>query len=181
MPFRIPAMACVSMCLLSSSAPAQQPSKPAQPKPRPAVKLSLIETVKQYAQKAGASIDDTKSTADMVVSNLPDAKGIKLTIVVVNDRRKNLLGFYIYNFGNLKDAPGRDEVNRYLLSANDLITIGSFFVDGDQDIGYKYLVAAEQPLSQASFQSIYLTMAAVARERMAEIKRLLGQSPRKEG
>ncbi len=116
----------------------------------------------------------------MVVSNLPDAKGAKLTSVIVNDRRKNLLGFYIYNFGNLKDAPGRDDVNKYLLAANDLITIGSFFVDNEQDIGYKYLISTQQPLDQAVFQSIYLTMAAVARERRAEIKRLMGQPPSKE-
>ena len=168
---------CAALMLgLSAGAQQPEPAKPGQAKPRVS-KLSLMDTVKLYVQKAGASADETKSTADMVVSNLPDARSAKLTIVIVNDRRKSLLGFYIYNFGNLKDAPGRDEVSKYLLAANDLITIGSFFVDNEQDIGYKYLISTQQPLAQAVFDSIYFTMAAVARERRAEIKRLLGQAP----
>ena len=150
---------------------AQQPpaTRPAAPKPKP-----LIDQVKQFVLRAGATIDTVKSTATMVVSNLPDAKGGKTNVVVVHDRRKNFLGFYIYNFGSVKEISNREEVYKYLLSINDSITVGSFFVDGDEDIGYKYLVNAGQTISQPVFDSIYLTMAAVAREHRPEIRKLIG-------
>ena len=67
-----------------------------------------------------------------------------------------------------------------MLTTNDAITIGSFFVDGDDDIGYKYLVSSAQPLTSSAFDSIYTTMAAVARERKTEIRQLLGTPADKE-
>jgi hypothetical protein len=108
------------------------------------------------------------------LGNYPDAKGGKVTIVLVNDRRRNLLGFYIYNFGSLKGTANKEAVYKYLLGANDSITIGSFFVDSDDDIGYKYLVSSAQAMNQAAFEYAYFTMAAVARERKPQIKKLLG-------
>jgi hypothetical protein len=83
------------------------------------------------------------------------------------------VGFYIYNFGSVKNASNREEVYKYLLSANDAITIGSFFIDNEDDIGYKYLISAAQPITQAQFDSAYLTMAAVARERRQQIRDLI--------
>jgi Putative bacterial sensory transduction regulator len=159
---------------------AQQPAQEQTPSaPRPAPRLAFADRVRQYVQRLGATVDQGKSTADMIVSNLPD-KGGKLTVVVVNDRRKNLIGFYMYNFGSVKNVPNREEVFKYLLSANDSITIGSFFVDSEDDIGYKYLVSAAQQLSQAEFDHAYLTMVAVARDRRPEIRQLLGLSTKKE-
>ena len=157
--------------------PAQQiePGAAVPPKVvKPAPQLTFSDRMKQFLRRTGSTIDDTKSTPDMVVSNYPDAKGGKVTIVMVNDRRRNLLGFYIYNFGSLKGAANREAVYKYLLAANDSITIGSFFVDSDDDIGYKYLVSGAQALNQATFDYAYFTMAAVARERKPQIKRLLG-------
>lgn len=142
--------------------------------PKPAPKLTFVDRVKQYLQRSGSTVDDSKSTPDMVVSNYSEGKGGKVTIVVVNDRRRNLLGFYVYNFGSLKGATNKEEVYKYLLSANDAITIGSFFVDSDDDIGYKYLASSAQVMNQTAFEYAYLTMAAVARERKPEIKKLIG-------
>jgi hypothetical protein len=163
---------------------AQQPEAPPQleqPKvARPAPKLTFADRIKQYLQQVGGTVDAAKSTVDMVVSNYLDPKGGKTTVVIVNDRRKNLVGFYIYNFGSLKDVANRDEVYKYLLSTNDAITIGSFFVDGDEDIGYKYLMNSAQPLTLNLFDTIYVTMTSVARERRTEIRRLLGLSSKKE-
>lgn len=164
----------ISLAMVVVEARAQQTPPPEQaqpPKPKP---LTFSERMKQYLKRSGAMVDETKSTPDMVVSNYPDAKGNKLTIVLVNDRRRNLLGFYIYNFGSLKGVANREDVYKYLLGANDAITIGSFFVDSDDDIGYKYLVSAGLSMTQAAFDSAYFTMAAVARERKAEIRKLLG-------
>jgi hypothetical protein len=173
----------LAVALAFAQAQAQDPAA-AQTEPpkvtRPAPKLSLIDSVKRYMQQVGATVDQSKSTADMVVSNYTDPKGGKTTIVIVNDRRKGLLGFYVYNFGSIKKATNREEIYKYLLGANDAITMGSFFVDTDEDIGYKYLVSTAQPLNQTAFGTIYLTMATVARERRADIRQMLGLSAAKE-
>lgn len=156
--------------------PGSQEQKPARPAPR----LSLMDTVKRHLQRLGSAIDASKSTVNMVVSNYPDPKGGKTTIVIINNQGKSLLGFYIYNFGSLKGVANREEIYKYLLSTNDAITIGSFFVDNEDDIGYKYMVSTQQPLNQAAFEATYLTMAAVARERRPEIRKLLGASESRE-
>lgn len=150
---------------------AQEPTQPPKPRPRP---VTFAERMKQYLTRTGATIDDSKSATDMIVSNSADAKGGKITVVLVNDRRRNLLGFYIYNFGSVKNAANKEEVYKYLLEANDAITIGSFFVDGEEDIGYKYLVSSAQAMNQAAFDYAYFTMAAIARDRKPEIRKLLG-------
>ena len=166
----------IAIALIWGSAQAQQ-IEPGQTSPPKVVKpapLTFSERMKQFLRRSGATIDDSKSTLDMVVSNYPDAKGGKVTIVLVNDRRRNLLGFYIYNFGSLKSAANKEAVYKYLLATNDSITIGSFFVDNDDDIGYKYLVSSAQAMNQAAFDYAYFTMAAIARERKPQIKKLLG-------
>jgi hypothetical protein len=159
---------------------AQQPAtKPETQATRPAApRLGLMDMVKRSLPRMGAGIDSSKSTAQMIVSNYTDPKGGKTTIVIVNDRTKNLLGMYVYNFGSLKDATNREAVYKYLLSANDAITIGAFFVDSEDDIGYKYLMSVGQSLNQAAFEASYLMMAAVARDRRPEIRKLLGLSAR---
>lgn len=173
----------IALAIVAGQAFAQQTEQPQTPPPKvvkPAPKLTFADKVRQYLQQLGATIDPSKSTPDMVVSNYPDQKGGKTTVVIVNDRRKNLVGFYIYNFGSLKDATGREEVYKYLLTTNDAITIGSFFVDGEDDIGYKYLVSSAQPLTLNAFDTIYTTMTTVARERKSEIRKLLGIPDSKE-
>lgn len=174
----------LAIASISGLAIAQQQTDPTQtgpPKvPKPVPKLTFTDRMRQYLQRTGSTVDEAKSTPDMVVSNYPDAKGGKITIVLVNDRRRNLLGFYIYNFGSLKGATNKEAVYQYLLAANDAITIGSFFVDGDDDIGYKYLVNGAQAMTQAAFESTYFTMAAAARERKPEIRKLLGAANQKD-
>ena len=85
-----------------------------------------------------------------------------------------MLALYVYNFGSLKEATNREEVYKYLLSANEKLSIGAFFVDDEEDIGYKYLMNVGLSLNQAAFESAYLMMAAVARDRKAEIRKMLG-------
>jgi hypothetical protein len=172
-------LAVLALALLVVEASAQQTEPAPQAKPA-APRPSLIESVKRHIKRLGATIDDAKSSGEMVVSNYNDPRGGKTTIVVINDRRKNLLGFYIYNFGSVKNATNREDVYKYLLQANDDITLGSFFVDKDSDIGYKYLVTNTQMANSSAFDSVYLTMASVVRDRRAEIKQLLGNTGEKE-
>ena len=97
----------ILLAVVASHAVAQQTEQPQTPPPKvakPAPRLTFADKIKQYLQQLGATIDPAKSTPDMVVSNYPDTKGGKTTVVIVNDRRKNLVGFYIYNFGSLKNA-----------------------------------------------------------------------------
>jgi hypothetical protein len=163
----------VVIAVAAIEAMAQQPEQQAQaPAPRP--RATFAERMKQQVRRVGGTVDQTKSTGDMVVSNVSDGKGGKLTIVIVNDARKSLVGFYIYNFGSLKNAANKEEVYKYLLLTNDAITIGSFFVDGEEDIGYKYLTSGVGSMSNVEFDQVYLTMAAVARERRAKIREMLG-------
>jgi hypothetical protein len=172
----------LAMTLVPAPALAQQ-ADPTQTPPKvakPAPKLTFAERMKQYLIRVGGTVDEGKSTADMIVSNSANLRGGKVTIVIVNDHRRNLLGFYVYNFGSLKNATNKEAVYKYLLEANDSITIGSFFVDSDEDVGYKYLVSAGQTMSQPAFETAYMTMAAVARERKPEIKKLIGVSSEKE-
>lgn len=168
----LPVLLAFLVGTVSAQTEATQTEKPKAVRP-PAPK-PLIESLKPYLVLAGATIDESKSTATMIVSNHPDSKGVKTNVVILHDKKKGFLGFYIYNFGSVKDLGAREEVFKYLLSINDSITIGSFFVDGDEDIGYKYLVSTSQSMNQKSFEAIYLTMLAVAREHKPEIRKLLG-------
>lgn len=170
----------IVLALIAGQASAQEPEPvPLGQEPRaarPVVRQSFTARMKQYLQRTGATIDEAKSSAEMVVTNYPDPKGGKTTVVIVNDRRKNLLAFYIYNFGNVKNASNKEDIYKYLLSTNDEITIGSFFVDSEEDIGYKYLVSSALGMTQATFETTYTTLAAVARERKTEIRQLLAGS-----
>jgi hypothetical protein len=151
-----------------------QTEQPPAQKPRP---QTFVQRTKLLLARTGATVDDSRGTADMVVSSYADPKGAKTTIVIVNDRKRNLLGFYVYNFGNVKEMKSKEEVYRYLLEANDAITIGSFFVDSEDDIGYKYLANNQATMTPAAFESVYFTMATVTRERKPEIRKLLGLPP----
>jgi Putative bacterial sensory transduction regulator len=162
---------------------AQQTEPPQTPPPvaRPAPQSSIIDLVRRYLLQLGATINEGKSEPDMVVTNYLDPKGGKITIVILNERTKKLLGFYIYNFGNLKEVSRREEIYKYLLSINERITLGSFFIDKDDDIGYKYRISTQQRISQTMFESIYYTMSVAVREHRPEIRRLLDKASSKEG
>jgi hypothetical protein len=152
------------------------PPKVTRPTPRPA----FADSVKKNLQRIGAVVDEGRSKPEMVVSIFTDDKENKVTVVVINYRGTNLIGFYIYNFGNLKDVANREEVYKHLLTTNDAITLGSFFVDSDSDIGYKYLMSASLAQSPAAFDSIYRNMATVAIEQRTKIREMLGLAPNKE-
>lgn len=159
------------IALLAVPASSQETQQPAVQRPAP--RLTQIETIKRFLPRVGAVVDQAKSSGDLIVSNYTHPRGTKITLVIQHKRDKSLLGFYIYNFGSVKGVTNREPIYKYLLSTNDAITIGSFFVDDEDDIGYKYLMSSEQPPNLAVFHSVYLTMAAVTVERRGEISKLL--------
>ncbi|HKY03516.1 MAG TPA: hypothetical protein VJQ56_01435 [Blastocatellia bacterium] len=172
-------IAAAAVSLSAAPSAAQQTETP--PKAaRPAQRPSFADTVKKNLQRIGATVDEGRSKPEMVVSNFTDDKENKVTVVVINYRGTNLIGFYIYNFGNLKDAAQREDIYKHLLTTNDAITIGSFFVDTDSDIGYKYLMNASLAQSASAFDSVYKNMATVAIEQRAKIREMLGLAPNKE-
>ncbi len=157
--------------------PTQATEKP-KPKPAPPRPKPLMEQVRDYVQKIGGTVDESKSSAVMVVSNYIDEKaGTRTNVVVLQGKNKNLLSFYIYNFGSIKGAPNKEELYRYLLGANEKISLGTFFVDDEDDIGYKYLINTSTSISRPTFESIYLTMIGVEREHKPQIRKLLGLEP----
>jgi hypothetical protein len=172
-----PILICAGLLALTApawAARAAQQQPPEQPRAqRPAPKLTVMETVRRHLQRFGATIDETKSQADMVVSSYSNEKG-KVKIVIVNDRRKELLQFYVYNFGSVKDAINREEIDKYLLLTNESLPLGAFFVDKEQDIGYKYSMSSLQ-LTYTAFASVYSSIVVAANLRRPEIRKLLAE------
>jgi hypothetical protein len=162
----------------AAQTPSDAQNKPEQP--HPVRRLSPVETIRKHMQRLGYSIDESKSKPDMIVSNYSDPKKGKVTIAMVYDKRKEVVSFYIYNFGNVGKAADPGALHQYLLAANDAIIIGGFFVDHEGDIGYKYASAAGQ-LSMGSFEVIYETMAGVALDRRPEIRKLIESGKKDEG
>jgi len=60
--------------------PAQAPPRVAKPAPR----LTFAERMRQYLQRTGSAIDESKSSPEMIVSNSADARGGKVTIETRN-------------------------------------------------------------------------------------------------
>jgi len=148
--------------------------------PRTVRRASPIDTIRRSLQRLGYAVDEAKSQPGMVVSTYSDAKKGKVTIVMIYDKRKEVVGFYIYKFGNVDKAVDPVALNKYLLAANDEIIIGGFFVDKEGDIGYKYVSSASQ-LSLASFEVVYVTMATVALDRRPQIRQLIETGKKEEG
>ena len=151
----------------------EQSQKKEPPRTTRITKAPPLETIRHHLQRLGKPIDEAKSKDDVVVSYYDDAKKGRVAIAITYNRKKDLIGFFIYDFGNVKRAPDPAALQQYLLSANDELSIGAFFVDSDHDIGYKYLLAPSQ-LTFGSFENVFLTMGEAALERRTEIRRLAG-------
>lgn len=125
--------------------------------------------LKTYVKRVGARVDEAKG--NLLVTSMPVGKG-RVQIRLLNDATKNRLGFYAYGFGNVRGAKDAAALYEYLLRSNSDLAIGSFFVDEDQDIGYKFFLSTRDPISYATFETAYLAMAAVIGERGPRIIRL---------
>jgi hypothetical protein len=171
-------IAIALMCGFAAGSKSTQPRRSAQG--RKTCSADIQRPDEAVPARSGSTIDDSKSTVDMVVSNYPDAKGGKVTIVLVNDRRRNLLGFTFTTLGVSKSSANK-EASTSTAGGQRLDNNGSFFVDNDDDIGYKYLVSSGAGDEPGAFDYAYFTMAAVARERKPQIKKLLGPANEADG
>ena len=143
---------------------------------RAAAALSL-ETLRGYVSRLGARIESTRGS--LLVTSKAAGRG-RVEIRLLNDNRKNRLGMYAYGFGNVANAGDRTELFGYLLRANSELGVGSFFVDKDDDVGYKVLLDTRDPLSFETFQISYLAMVNAIQEHGGEIARLAGPDAQRE-
>jgi hypothetical protein len=139
--------------------------------PAPAHAALSPETLRGYIARVGAKIESTKG--NMFVTTMP-VRNARVEIRILNDARKNRLGLYAYGFGNVTGASDKGDLLEYLLKANSELGVGSFFVDKDDDIGYKALLDTGDPLSYQTFQVVYLAMVQTIAEHGPEIARRAG-------
>jgi hypothetical protein len=127
------------------------------------------ETLGSFVRRVGARVDSTKG--NLFVTTFPVERG-RVEIRLVNDASRERLGFYAYGFGNAKEAKDPKALYEYMLRANSDLAIGSFFVDKDDDIGYKFFLSTREPMNFLTFETVYVAMANVIKERGPEIVRL---------
>jgi hypothetical protein len=113
---------------------------------------------------------------NLYVTSVPVGKG-RVEIRLLNDATKQRLGFYAYGFGNVTAAQDQKEVLAYLLRANGDLGVGAFFVDRDQDIGFKFFVNTRDTLSYQTFEIIYLAAANIISEHAPIIMKMTSVSP----
>lgn len=131
------------------------------------------ESLRAYIGRLGARVDSVKG--NMFVTSLAAGKG-RIEIRLLNDAPKQRLGFYAYGLGNAANAGNPVDLYAYLLQANSELAIGTFFVDKDQDIGYKFLIDTRDPLSYDTFSITYLAMVNVLKERGPVIREMLNKA-----
>lgn len=139
------------------------------PVPRAEASLSQ-ESLRSYIQRIGARIES--SQGNLFVTTMGSNR-TRVEIRLLNDPSKQRLGLYAYGFGNAANAKDSGMLYEYLLHANSELGIGSFFVDKDKDIGYKFLADTRDPLSFETFSIIYLAMVNVIKERRSEIGKMM--------
>jgi hypothetical protein len=134
------------------------------------------ESLRAFVKRVGARIESNKD--NLFVTSKDVGRG-RVEIRLLNDSEKQRLGFYAYGFGNAGSAKDQKALYEYLLNANSDLAIGSFFVDGDQDIGYKFFLSTREPLTYTTFETVYLAMSNVIKERGPVIMRMArGAEPR---
>lgn len=145
----------------------QAPSDANAPKPKP-----LHETLRGYLRQIkGVRLERADKDPNTIVSRYTTTTGEAFDIVVIYAPRKKMVGLYSYAFGNVAQAAEADELRALLLSANEALAFGSFFVDKEQDIGLKWSLRTETPITFEAFQTVYLGLAAAAKEYAPQIAR----------
>lgn len=145
----------------------------------PRAEASLgADTLTGFVKRVGARVESSKGK--LLVTSIGAERG-RIEIRLVNDTARERLGFYAYGFGNAKAAKDKAALYEYLLHANSDLAIGSFFVDSDDDVGYKFFLSTREPMAYATFETTYLAMVNVIKERGPDILKMSGPSGTPEG
>jgi hypothetical protein len=132
------------------------------------------ETLASFIRRVGGRIESTKG--NLFVTSFA-VERVRVEIRIVNDGGKDRLGFYAYGFGNVKNAKDQKAVLEYMLRANSDLAIGSFFLDKDDDIGYKFFLSTRETMRYMTFETVYVAMAKVIQERGPEIVKMTSGAP----
>ncbi len=136
------------------------PEGEAAPKPKP-----MHETLRGYLRQIkGVRLERPDKDPNTIVTHYTASTGETFDIVVIHSPRKKMVGLYSYAFGNVAEARNANDLRALLLNANEALAFGSFFVDREQDIGLKWSLRTETPITFEAFQTVYLGLAAAAKE-----------------
>ncbi|MGQ9898146.1 MAG: hypothetical protein ACUVR8_11395 [Acidobacteriota bacterium] len=142
-----------------SSPTGQTPAETA-PKPKP-----LHETLRGYLRQIkGVQLERADKDPKTIVTRYTSTTGKTFDIVVIHSPRKKMVGLYSYAFGNVAASKDANDLCTLLLSANEAMAFGSFFVDREQDIGLKWSLRTDPPITFETFQTVYLGLATAAKE-----------------
>jgi len=127
------------------------------------------ETLTSFVKRVGGRVESNEG--NLFVTSYAVERG-RVEIRLVNDASKQRLGFYAYGFGSAKNAKDQRALFEYMLRANSDLAIGSFFVDADDDIGYKFFLSTREPMNYLTFETVYVAMAKVIATRGGEIVKM---------
>lgn len=133
--------------------------------------------IRKFLSQMKVSVDAAKSRENMIVTTTRHATEGEIIIVIALDPLKGKLGLYTYNFGNIGKARDEITVLRRLLDTNNAVAIGSFFVDEEKDIGFKYNFGSARSIDFESFNTVYFAMVNSILKYRSEIKAALETEP----
>lgn len=150
----------------------QLPPDPNAPKPKP---QAMHQKLREYLGRfKGVRVDKAGKEPDTIVTHYATGeKAGTVDMVIVHSPKKKMVGFYVYDFGNVAKATDLAALQKVLLNANENMAVGSFFVDGDQDIGLKWSLRLEGGVGYEEFQTVYYGLIAAVKEFRPEVMKLM--------
>lgn len=158
----------------------QLPTDPNAPKPKPP--QPMHQKLREYLGRfKGVRVDKAGKEPDTIVTHYATGeKAGTVDMVIVHSPKKKMVGFYVYDFGNVSKATDLAALQKVLLNANENMAVGSFFVDGDQDIGLKWSLRLEGGVGYEEFQTVYYGLIAAVKEFRPEVMKLMKPKEEKE-
>jgi hypothetical protein len=147
-------------------------STPTAPKPAP----TLVDTLQGYLRRMNVKSEKRQGNTSTLVTHYQSGKEV-VDLVLVNMPSKKMLGFYAYKFGNTKKVANPAPLFKTLLSLNDQLAVGTFFIDEEDDIGFKFSVRTDSQVGFDEFQSVYLGLVAGVKQARPQILKHFEEQP----
>lgn len=154
----------------TSTTPGQSTST--SPKPAP----TLVDTLQSYLKRMNVKSEKRQGNNTTLVTHYQSGKDI-VDLVLVNMPSKKMLGFYTYKFGNTKKVTNPTPLFKTLLSLNDQLAVGAFFIDEEDDIGFKFSVRTDPQVGFDEFQSVYLSLVSAVKQARPQILKHFEEQP----